>query len=338
VVPENPLPEPLDALGVLLAEVLDRVRDRLRKPERVDPPSHEPALLPQLALEVAPIELLHGASERRRVDARDVDHLALHRPLDRRRERMQRLRRLLAVDGEVRRDGNRLAERDEDAPAEPLARLEAEPDRYDREAPRGVRLVAERDPRGARLDPLHVHVRAGGALGIDGDEPLAFECLVARREHLRVAVQLVRVVRLQVDGNHPQGDEEPRHERIAEERGGGEVVHLPREHRPDEQRVDQVVRMVDAEEYGAHARHPLRMPHLDALEEEPDPEPRDHPDNGVEGVHCTPHPVLVRAARLQHRDHGHFDDVRGGLAIAPGVADRADRRSRPLPPAGLVSS
>src|SRR6267378_6999366 len=142
---------------------------------------------------------------------------------------MQRLRRLLAVDGEVRRDGDRLAERDEDAPAEPRARVEAEPDRYDREAPGGVRLVAERDPRGARLDPLHVRRRAGGALGIDGDEPLAFECLVARREHLRVAVQLVRVVRLQVDGNHPQGDEEPRHERIAEERGGGEVVHLPRE-------------------------------------------------------------------------------------------------------------
>jgi len=38
-------------------------------------------------------------------------------------------------------------------------------------------------------------------------------------------------------------------ERVAEERGGGEVVHLPREHRPSAQRVDQVVRMVDAEEH-----------------------------------------------------------------------------------------
>ncbi len=251
---------------------------------------------------------------------------------------MQRLRRLLAVDGEVRRDGDRLAERDEDTPAEPLARLEAEPDRYDREAPRRVRLVAERDPRGARLDPLHVRHRAGGAFRINGDEPPARQGLVARREHRRVPVQLVRVGRLQVDGNHPQGDEEPRDERIAEERGGGEVVHLPREHRPHEQRVDQVVRMVDAKEHRTHAWHPLRVPDLDALEEEPDPESRDHPDDGVERVHCPPHPVLVRTARLQHRDHGHFDDVRGGLAIAPGVADRADRRSRPLPPAGLVSS
>ena len=38
-----------------------------------------------------------GLFERRRVDALDVDHLALHGPLDRRRERMRRIRRLLAV-------------------------------------------------------------------------------------------------------------------------------------------------------------------------------------------------------------------------------------------------
>jgi len=136
VVTENPLPEPLDALWVLFAEVLDRVRDRPGELERVDRPSRKLALLPQLALELAAIERLHGANERRRVDALDVDHLSLHRPLDRRRERMQRLRRLLVVDGEVRRDGDRLAERDEDAPAEPLAGLEAEPYRHDREAPR----------------------------------------------------------------------------------------------------------------------------------------------------------------------------------------------------------
>jgi hypothetical protein len=80
------------------------------------------------------------------VDALDVDHLALHRPLDS-RERMQRPRRLLAVGGEVRRDVDRLAERDENAAAEPLAGLETEPYRHDREAPGGVNLVAERDPR-----------------------------------------------------------------------------------------------------------------------------------------------------------------------------------------------
>src|SRR5437867_6574170 len=35
---------------------------------------------------------------------------------------------------------------------------------------------------------------------------------------------------------------------------------------------------------------------------------------------------LIRAARLEHRDHGHFIDVPRALAIAPGVSDRADRR------------
>ena len=88
--------------------------------------------------------------------------------------------------------------------------------------------------------------------------------------------------------------------RVAEERGGSEVVHLPREHRPYEQRVDQVVRMVDAEQHRTHGRYPLRVPDLDALEEKPDPEPRDHPDDDIEGVHyfvlrlfssfCQPHP------------------------------------------------
>jgi hypothetical protein len=110
-----------------------------------------------------------------------------------------------------------------------LRGLETKPYRYDREAPRGARLVAERDPRRARLDPLQVCLRAGGTFRIDGDEPPAVECLGAPRERLHVAVYLVRVVRLPVDGNHPQGDEEPRDERVAEERGGGEVVHLPRE-------------------------------------------------------------------------------------------------------------
>jgi hypothetical protein len=46
---------------------------------------------------------------------------------------------------------------------------------------------------------------------------------------------------------------------------------------------------------------------------------------------------LVRTARLPHRDHGHSSGVSGGLAIAPGAADRADRRSRPSPSAGLIS-
>src|SRR5216110_2880354 len=81
-----------------------------------------------------------------------------------------------------------------------------------------------------------------------------------------------------------RSEEKPGDERVAEERGGGEVVHLPREHRPHEQRVDQVVRVVDAEENRTHARYALAVPDLDALEKEPDPEPRDHPHDGVEGA------------------------------------------------------
>ena len=171
VIAEHPLPEPLDALRFSRAETLHRGRDRPGETVRVGRLPRQAALPPQLTLELTAIDRLHGACERRRVDALDVDDLALHRPLDRRGERMQRLGRLRAVDGEVRRDVDRLAERDEDTPAEPLAGLEAEPDRHDGEAPRGVRLVTERDPRRARLDPLHVRLRAGGAFGIDGDEP-----------------------------------------------------------------------------------------------------------------------------------------------------------------------
>ena len=148
------MPEPFDALGVLFAEVLDCGRDRPGRLERDDLPSRDPALIPQLTLELAAIERLHGAPERRRVDSLDVNHLALHGPLDRRRERMQRLRRLLTVAGKVRRDVDRLAEGDENASAEPLAGRKTEPDRHDREASLSVRLVGERDPRRARLDSL----------------------------------------------------------------------------------------------------------------------------------------------------------------------------------------
>src|SRR5437016_6014995 len=43
--------------------------------------------------------------------------------------------------------------------------------------------------------------------------------------------------------------------------------------------------MVDAEQHRTHRRYPLGVPDLDALKEKPDPEPRDHPHDGVEGVH-----------------------------------------------------
>src|SRR5438445_13541449 len=43
--------------------------------------------------------------------------------------------------------------------------------------------------------------------------------------------------------------------------------------------------MVDAEQHRTHRRYPLGVPDLDALKEKPHPEPRDHPHDGVEGVH-----------------------------------------------------
>jgi hypothetical protein len=52
-------------------------------------------------LELASIDRLHRASERCRIDALEVDDLALHRPPERRRERVECRHRLLTVDGQV---------------------------------------------------------------------------------------------------------------------------------------------------------------------------------------------------------------------------------------------
>src|SRR5438874_1284115 len=99
VVTQNPLPKALEAVRVVVADVIERARDRVGELELVDLPTR--ALAPQRTLELAATELPHGTSERRRVDALDVDHFVLHRRLDCRRQRMQRLRRLLAVHGEM---------------------------------------------------------------------------------------------------------------------------------------------------------------------------------------------------------------------------------------------
>jgi hypothetical protein len=72
--------------------------------------------------------------------------------------------------------------------------------------------------------------------------------------------------------------------------------------------------MVDAEEHRTHARYPLGVPDLDALEEEPDPEPRDHPDDGVEGVH---YGSSFRCSFSTRRSHRH-------LATTPHQRQRED--------------
>jgi hypothetical protein len=61
-------------------------------------------------------------------------------------------------------------------------------------------------------------------------------------------------------------------------------VDLAGQHGAHQQRVDQVVRVVDAEEDRPSGGHALGVPDLDGLEEEPQPESCDPPDGGVEAV------------------------------------------------------
>jgi hypothetical protein len=155
------------------------VRDRAREAERVDLPGRQPALLLQLADQLAPVEVLHGADERGRVHAFDRDDLGLHRVLDRGGERVGGLDRVGGVLRRVRRHRQRLAERHQDPRAERLPRLEGEPDRHQPERRHagggGPRLVLERDPRRAGLDALDAGLGVGRALGIDRDEATGLE-------------------------------------------------------------------------------------------------------------------------------------------------------------------
>ena len=68
---------------------------------------------------------------------------------------------------------------------------------------------------------------------------------------------------------------------MTEHRRRGEEVDLPPERRRNDQGVDQVVRVVEAEEHRA-GRDVLRVADVDALEAEPEPEPDDEPYGGIE--------------------------------------------------------
>jgi hypothetical protein len=61
-------------------------------------------------------------------------------------------------------------------------------------------------------------------------------------------------------------------------------VDLPPEHCCDDQGIDQVVRVVDAEEHRVNGRDALRVPDVDRLEAEPEPEANDEPHGGIETV------------------------------------------------------
>src|SRR6185369_13715085 len=80
-------------------------------------------------------------------------------------------------------------------------------------------------------------------------------------------------------------EKESCHEGLAEERGRGEVMHLAANDGANEERVDEVVRMIDAEEHRSRRGHVLGMVHVDGLEEEPQPELRDRAHAAVEAIH-----------------------------------------------------
>src|SRR2546430_15563994 len=81
--------------------------------------------------------------------------------------------------------------------------------------------------------------------------------------------------------------------------------------------------MVDAEQHRAHGRYPLWAPDLDALEEKPDPEPRNHPDDDIEGVHYFVRPSTQSAAAIPSA-HG------GGECPSAGSSSRCSVPTRPF--------
>src|SRR6266481_5116047 len=124
----------------------------------------------------------------------------------------------------------------------------------------------------------------GRPLRIDADETSGSERRHAGLEGSHVLVHLVGIVLAAVHGDGADGLEEPGDDGVPEKRGCSQVVDLSIDDRPHEERVDQVVGMVDAEEHRAPARHPVRVPHVDRAEEEPDPEAAGPADERIERI------------------------------------------------------
>ena len=267
-------------------EPVDRVHDATGEPDEIDLVGRDAARLAHLAREVVPVERLHRAHEPRVVDALHVHDLGFHRPLERVGERVDRLRGLPAVGLEIGRDRHRRTERREHVAAERVPRLEGEADRDHGEPPRVLVLELERDPRRAGLDALHARFRVCRAFGIDRDELAGGERVGDSGERLDVLVHLRRVVLPPVDRNDAHRAQEAAEQRVPEERRRREVVNLARHGGTDHERVDEVVRMVDAEQDGARPRHALGMAHARAPEEEPEPEAREAAHERVAAVHA----------------------------------------------------
>jgi len=218
---------------------------------------------------------------------------------------------------------------DEDAPAERLPRLEVEPDRNDAELARPLGLVAERQARGAGLDALHAPLGVRGALGIDGDQPAVAEGLEACREGAEVLVHFVWVVLLAVHRDRPARVEKPSGEGVAEERRRREVVDLPPERAAHQQRVDEIVGMVDAKEYRPDGGHALGVPHVHRAEKEPEPEAPNGAHGAIEAVHrVAPHPGVEGRAHGISRWAKRFTNSSKSLT-ASASAHAAPSESRP---------
>src|SRR5206468_4432370 len=197
-----------------------------------------------------------------------------------------------------------------------LARVEGEPDGNQAERARVLGLVRERDARRARLDAPDARLCVRRPLRVDRDDAALGERVGTRRERVGVLLHAVRIVLPAVDGDRPAGPEKRRDESAVEEPGGGKVVDLPPDSRSDEQRVDEIVRVIDAEEHRAGVGHALGMAHVHRLEEEPEPETADRADDPVHAL-----PPILRGRPVERRGHG------GGPSRA--LAWRLTRSSKP---------
>src|SRR5205823_15006141 len=138
----------------------------------------------------------------------------------------------------------------------------------------------------------------------------ALEGLAAGRERPRVPLRPGRRVReagaargrwvlLPVDRDRAARREEAPDNPVPEQRRGREVVDLAGQGSANQQRVDEVVRVVDAEEYRTPLGHAFRMADIDGLEEEPEPKARDGADGPVEPVRAVP-----RGGGVERDAHG----------------------------------
>jgi len=112
----DPLPEPLHPFRVARLEVVHGVD--AGPPEGIDLPGIEASGSRELADQRTPVELLDRGDQLGRPDMFEVHDLGFHRLLDRSRQSIDRLARVLPMGVEVGRQRERLSEGDEHPPQE----------------------------------------------------------------------------------------------------------------------------------------------------------------------------------------------------------------------------